>query len=128
MLRLFYHEDAAAAVAKGKEMRMNKRQVSVTHTLACNEADAVDGIDFMPDVPPFERKRISKMFGVPESGAIPPPPAPPPSPLDTLPANWAKNASTEDLKRIAAAVNDGRAVENRAQAVEVINQALAARK
>lgn len=130
MFRLFYHEDAAAAVARGKEMRVNKRQVSVTHTLACNEADAVDGIDFMPDVPPFERRRLSKMFGIAEGAVLAPPPLmppPPPNPLDSLPANWEKSAPTDDLKRIAAAANDGRAVENRVQAVEVIKQALAAR-
>lgn len=55
-----------------------------------------------------------------------PPPAPP-SPLDSLPENWKDKASTEDLKRIAAAVS-GRAVENRKQAIDVIEQALAAQK
>lgn len=58
---------------------------------------------------------------------VPPPPAPPPappSPLDSLPADWKDQSGTDELKRIAAAVNDGRAVENRAQAVEVIEAAL----
>lgn len=62
---------------------------------------------------------------------VAPPLAPPPtplSPLDGLAKDWADQSPTEDLKRIAAAVNNGRAVDNRAQAVEVINQALAARK
>lgn len=128
MFRLFYHEDAAAAVARGKELRVNKRQVSVTHTLACNEADAVDGIDFMPDVPPFERRRLSKLFGVTDGAPlVPPPPGPPPSPLDALPADWKDKSGADELKKIAAAIS-GRAVENRAQAVDVINQALAARK
>ncbi len=128
MFRLFYHEDAAAAVAKGKEMRVNKRQVSVTHTLACNEADAVDGIDFMPDVPPFERQRLRKLFGVTDGAAVvPPPPGPPPSPLDGLSEGWKDKSGADELKRIAAAIS-GRTVDNRAQAVAVIEAALAARK
>lgn len=73
---------------------------------------------------------IHKRVVVEAPPVLAPPPAPPPappSPLDGLPKNWADKSPTDDLKRIAAAVNDGRAVENREQAVAVITQALAAR-
>lgn len=73
---------------------------------------------------------IHKRVVVEAPPVLAPPPAPPPAPpnpLDSLPADWADKSATDDLKRIAAAVNDGRAVENRKQATEVIKQALAAR-
>lgn len=60
----------------------------------------------------------------------PPPPAPPPppgsdNPLDGLAADWREDHGAR-LKSIALAVS-GRAVENKAQAIEVIEAALAAR-
>lgn len=79
------------------------------------------------DFDPAVHERIVDAPLVVAPPPLAPPPAPP-SPLDNLPAAWADQSPTEDLKRIAAAVNDGRAVENRKQAVEVIEQALAARK
>lgn len=62
---------------------------------------------------------------------VPPPPviAPPPPPVDVLaalPKDW-QTGDAAELKRIAAAVSGGRAVENKAQAVQVINAALKAR-
>jgi hypothetical protein len=57
---------------------------------------------------------------------IPPPPPPAPAhPLDALAKDW-QTGDAAELKRLAAAVS-GRAVENKAQAVQVINAALAAR-
>jgi hypothetical protein len=60
----------------------------------------------------------------------PPPGAPPPppgseDPLDGLAENWRDDHGAR-LKSIALAVS-GRAVENKAQAIEVIEAALAAR-
>lgn len=59
----------------------------------------------------------------------PPPPAPPPpgsdNPLDGLAENWREDHGAR-LKSIALAVS-GRSVENKAQAIEVIEQALAKR-
>lgn len=60
----------------------------------------------------------------------PPGPAPvtvtaPPSPLDALGADW-KNGDIGEMKAIAAAIT-GRAVENKDQAVAVIEAALAAK-
>jgi hypothetical protein len=47
------------------------------------------------------------------------------TPLDGLAANW-KDGESAELRKIAAAVS-GRAVENKAQAIAVIEAALAAR-
>lgn len=63
--------------------------------------------------------------------AFVPPPAPeaaPPAPtaLDTLPPNWKDSVGTTELKAIAATI-DGRSVDNREQAVEMIEAALAAK-
>lgn len=67
-----------------------------------------------------------------EDAPPPPPPVPLPplppgvvNPLDNLGADWKKR---DDLKALAAAVSGGRAVENKAQAIEVIEAALAARR
>jgi hypothetical protein len=55
----------------------------------------------------------------------PPPPLPPAGPLDNLPANW-RDKSPKELRDIAFAVS-GRAVENKVQALEVIEAAIAAK-
>jgi hypothetical protein len=62
-----------------------------------------------------------------------PPPGPPPvaagsvppGPLDALGSDW-QNGDVAEMKAIAAAVS-GRAVDNKAQAIEVIDAALVAR-
>lgn len=81
-----------------------------------NECDFVEG----------QHERIVDAPPVIAPPPLEPPPAPP-SPLDGLAKDWADKSPTEDLKRIAAAVS-GRAVENRKQAIDVIEQALAAQK
>ena len=78
------------------------------------------------DFDPAVHERIVDAPPVIAPPPLEPPPAPP-SPLDSLPENWKDKATTEDLKRIAAAMS-GRAVENRKQAIDVIEAALAARK
>lgn len=125
MIRLFYHDDSAAAVAKGKAMRLEKKVVSVTHTLACHEADAVENIEFMPDVPAFERSRLRKLFGIAETALPPPPPLPPPpvDPLAGLVASW-RSMPPQELRTLAASISDGRMPENKTQAIEMIEQAL----
>lgn len=66
-----------------------------------------------------------------EPAAPPPPPAPlppppgPANPLDGLGAEW-KDKDAAELKRLAEVIG-GRAVENKRQAVEVIEAALKAR-
>jgi hypothetical protein len=61
----------------------------------------------------------------PPAPLAPPPPPGVPNPLDGLAANW-KDGESAELRKIAAAVS-GRAVENKAQAIAVIEAALAAR-
>lgn len=58
----------------------------------------------------------------------PPPPGPPgaPDPLADLPENWREDHGAR-LKSLAAAVSGGRTVEDKKQAIEVIEAALAAR-
>lgn len=55
--------------------------------------------------------------------AVPPPPVSPVNPLDSLGKNW---RDRDDLRMIAASVI-GRTVENKRQAIEVIEAALKAR-
>lgn len=53
------------------------------------------------------------------------PPPPPPGPLDNLPAEW-RSQDVGELKKLAAAIG-GRSVENKGQAIQVIEAALKAR-
>lgn len=62
---------------------------------------------------------------VPSPADLPPPPAPPADPLAGLAADW-RDKPTEEVKAIAFAI-DGRAVDNREQAIAVIEAALAAK-
>jgi hypothetical protein len=61
----------------------------------------------------------------PVPGPLPPPPGPV-DPLADLGADW-KNKDAAELKKLAEVVSGGRAVENKRQAVEVIEAALKAR-
>jgi hypothetical protein len=77
----------------------------------------------------FDKSKHELFVEAPPAFVPPPPPGnpPPPGPLDGLPADWKEKSKTDDLKAIAAAVA-GRTVENRKQAVEVIEEALAAKQ
>jgi hypothetical protein len=73
---------------------------------------------------------VHELFEAPPAPPPPPPGAPPPppgptDPLDGLAENWRDDHGAR-LKSIAQAVSQ-RAVENKAQAIEVIEQALADR-
>lgn len=57
---------------------------------------------------------------------LPPLPVTPPGPLDNLPANW-RSKEPAELRRLAASVSGGRAVENKRQAIEVIEAELVKR-
>lgn len=95
------------------------------------EHDAV-AVLLMPDVSDYDAKRITEIYGdlvkpAPPSGLPLPPPPPIADPLANLPTNWqALDAAT--LKKIAEAASAGRSVENKAQAIQVIEAALQARK
>lgn len=67
---------------------------------------------YLPPPPPFI------------APALPPLPGPPADPLDNLAADWRER---DDLKKLAAAVSGGRSVENKAQAIAVIEAELAKR-
>lgn len=55
---------------------------------------------------------------------LPPPPPPPVGPLDNLPPNW-RSKSPQELRTLAASAT-GRTPEDKKQAIEMIEQALAA--
>lgn len=77
----------------------------------------------------FDAATMERVIPLPPAAPVaapPPPPAPPADPLAGLPADW-QTGDPEGLKRLAAVVSGGRAVENVAQAVQVISAALAAR-
>lgn len=123
---LFYAEDGAAAKAKVLDARAAGKKMRAAHCIACHDAEPVDGIEFMPDVTAYERKRLRALFGVTEGVPLPPPPPPPPvDALANLPKDW-RNGKTKELTAIATSI-DGRAPENREQAIQLIDAALAAR-
>lgn len=82
-----------------------------------------------PDVTSYDATRIKTAYGdrVVTPGAPPPPPPPPPpfDPLANLAPDWRKR---DDLRQLAAAVSGGRSVENKAQAIAVIEAALKVRQ
>ncbi len=59
----------------------------------------------------------------PAPPAAPPPPPPPPGPLANLARDW-RNGATKELTAMAASVS-GRTAEDRKQAIEMIEAALA---
>jgi hypothetical protein len=75
------------------------------------------------DFDPTVHERVTSPL--PPPPLAPPPPPAPPDALDGLPKDW-QGGDAAELKRLAAAVS-GRTVENKAQAVQVINAALAQR-
>ncbi|MGJ5032350.1 hypothetical protein ACQR1I_36315 [Bradyrhizobium sp. HKCCYLS2038] len=79
-----------------------------------------------PDFDPAVHERFDEPAAPPPPPVLPPPPAGAPDPLDNLPANWREDHGAR-LKSIAAAISGGRAVENKDQAIAVIESALAAR-
>lgn len=77
MKLLFYGTDGAAGKARALELRKGppKMGCRLVHAEACREAEECDDIEFMPDVPSFERARINALFGKtarpsPEAAAI----------------------------------------------------------
>jgi hypothetical protein len=131
---LFYGSDGPAAKVRAADMRGHERKARPILAEACHARQACDAIAFMDDVSAYDRDRLTALFApvvnapppVPVA-VVPPPPGPPPSPLDGLSEDWKDKGGADELKRIAAAIS-GRTVDNRAQAVAVIDAALAARK
>lgn len=129
---VFYGADGDAAKELAVKIRKEGGNAQLRHTYAMvdGEKEPVDRIVTMPDVSPGDVARIKAVYGdivAPLGAALPPPPPPPPAPdpLTNLAANW-RDQDAAALKALAATVS-GRSVENKAQAVQVIEAALAAR-
>lgn len=74
----------------------------------------------------FDPVRHEKHITPPPPPPMPPPPPPPPSDaLSNLAKDW-RNGKTNELRSIAASLG-GRTPDNREQAIQMIEQALAAR-
>jgi hypothetical protein len=127
---IFYGTDGDAAKAAAVAARKEKSVTAmVRHAQAfAGEAEPADRVVLLPCVTLFDAGRIRATYGerVANAGsALPPlPPVPVVNPLDNLAADW---RSRDDLKSLAASVSGGRAVENKRQAIEVIEAALKAR-
>lgn len=130
----FYGSDGNAAKAAAAAHRKTEGPAFVRHAEAFRVSDPVEPVDavyVLPCVDDFGRKQIASVYGdkVKTSDAIAPLPAPPPStddPLAALPADWQQTVATKQLKSIAAAIS-GRTVDNRPQAIEVIDAEIARR-
>jgi hypothetical protein len=90
-----------------------------------NQGDFVDVNQSEYDADPSKFELFIPPLMPPPGPPVPPPPAVPPSPLDALKEDW-RDGDVAELKAIAAAIT-GRAVENKDQAVAVIEAALAAK-
>lgn len=132
---IFYGRDSIAAKELAVKIRASGAHAQLRHAEAFNdEKEPCERVVTLSCVNDIEAARIGKVYGelvVPLNPTAslppPPPPGPPPSPLDGLAANWKSQSGADELKKIAAAVS-GRSVDNREQAVAVIEAALAARK
>lgn len=116
----------AAEIRKGKATNANLRDASA---FVPAEIEPCDAVEIMKDVKSFDRAILMTAYGekvAKEATPLPPPPPPPPvDPLADLPANWPQLPPAR-LREIATAVS-GRTPEDKKQAVEMIEQALAAR-
>lgn len=78
----------------------------------------------------FDATKHERHIDAPPAFVPPAPLAPPPGPIDplaSLPADWRDSVGNTELRNIAAALGDGRAVDNRDQAIAVIDAALLAK-
>ena len=91
MLILFYGNDSVAGKARMAAMKAEKASVRLYHSIACQEAEHADGIEFMPDVPADERARLEALFGF--AGHRQPPFAPPAPVAAEKPADMASLAA-----------------------------------
>lgn len=132
---IFYGEDGDAAKVAAAGIRKEGGVAQLRHAYAFDgEKETADRIVMLPCVSAHDQARITAVYGdivvaSKPNAVLPPPPSPgpPPSPLDGLAANWKTQGTSDELKKIAAALS-GRAMDNREQAVAVIEAALIARK
>lgn len=129
---VFVGSDGNAAKELAAKIRLEKgagAQLRSAVGFVTSEVEPCDRVVLMPDVNDSDAKRLLAAYGdriaTPGMPLPPPPPPPPFDPLVNLPADWRKR---DDLRQVAAAVSGGRSVENKAQAIAVIEAALKARK
>lgn len=126
-LTLIYCNDGDAAKAAAADLRRDGKQIVNLHSaiLFDGVAEECERVIVQPCVDDYDRNRLRAAYGdkIVSPGAPPPPEPPPFDPLDNIAPDWRKR---DDLRQLAAAVS-GRSVENKSQAVQVIEAALKAR-
>jgi hypothetical protein len=131
----FFSRDAESAKRLAAKHRKTEGPAFIRDAAALvtsEPAEPVEVVFVLPCVADIDTHRIAEIYGdkvKATEGIPPPPPAAPPPPGDalaTLSADWQTTRSTKELKQIAASIS-GRAVENRVQAVEVIEAEVARR-
>lgn len=125
-LTLIYCNDGDAAKVLAADLRHEGKQTVNLRSAAmfAGEVEDCDRVIVQPCVDDFDRARLRAAYGdkITAPGA-PPPPPPPFDPLANLAPDWRKR---DDLRQLAAAVS-GRSVENKAQAIAVIEAELKVR-
>lgn len=128
---VFYGTNGNAAKEHGAKIRAEGNYAQLRHAEAFNgEKEPCDAVVMLPCVTDYDAKRLVTVYGAIAARlgvpVLPPPPPVPVHPLDKLPPNWRAMEGPE-LRKIAAAVSGGRAVENAKQAIQVIESELAKR-
>jgi len=122
---IFFGADGEAAKKDAIEIRVRGGSAQLRHAYAWDgEFEPCDHVVLMPDVSEHAAARLTNVYAAqlaPTGNAVPPPP--PFDPLADLGNKWRER---KDVTAIAAAVA-GRAVDDKAQAVAIIEEALKAR-
>lgn len=127
---VFYGVDGSAAKDAANKIRTETSGPALVRAAPAFEGsqEPCSRVVLMPCVSGQDAKRLAAVYGdrVVKAGvSLPPPPPPPPfDPLASLAPNW---RNRNDLRELAASVSGGRSVENKTQAIEVIEAALKAR-
>ena len=122
---IFFGVDGEAAKRDAIEIRVRGGSAQLRHAYAWDGGfESCEHVVLMPDVSEHDRAKLAEVFAAQmrADGAAPPPP-PPFDPLADLGNKWRER---KDVTAIAAAVA-GRAVDDKAQAVAIIEEALKAR-
>ncbi len=123
---IFFGVDGEAAKKDAIEIRIRGGSAQLRHAYAWDGAcEPCEHVSIMSDVSDRDRERLTNVFAaqlLPADAA--PPPPPPFDPLADLGDKWRER---KDIRELAATVAGGRAVENKAQAIAIIEDALKAR-
>ncbi len=121
---IFFGVDGEAAKKDAIEIRIRGGSAQLRHAHAWDGAfETCDRVVLMPDVSDRDRARLTEVFAAQLIADGAPPPPPPFDPLADLGNKWRER---KDVTAIAAAVA-GRAVDNKAQAIAIVEEALKAR-